>query len=245
MSKNDNSNSKGFLQEDDSADDPYIRVYQHDKDISILQCEIDLLNVEISELQKQRLSKAHHIREEYDKKDDVDIETLSLENRLEYLREEIDEAHLRIDFFMSDILEIKRWFESSIVSLTCDTKAKDKNKTVSVNYIGFAWEYLLEFTNGNKVQNPKLCIYSRRDDNTKIEIISGPIRGLPDNLVPGARVLLRTVKTSDEPEFKFVFEQQIFPSPQEDEVKELNNKIAQIEAKLSALSDCTQSNPGK
>ena len=52
MSKNDNSNSKGFLQEDDSADDPYIRVYQHDKDISILQCEIDILKVEISELQK-------------------------------------------------------------------------------------------------------------------------------------------------------------------------------------------------
>ena len=45
----------GFLWEGDenSAIDPYIRMFQHDKDISNLQCEIDLLKVEISELQKR------------------------------------------------------------------------------------------------------------------------------------------------------------------------------------------------
>lgn len=172
--------------------------------------------------------------DEYEE-DDLNSENFDYEERLEDLDEQIDETNIRLDLLQVENFEIRRHAQNTIVCLTCDSDATDQKKSVPIDYnIGFGHEYLIEFSKGSKASSPELRIYTRRDDDPSRDrdIISGPINDLPGDLVPGARVLLRVEQISDKPEFKFIFEQQIFPDPKENVIRELSDRISQLEDKL-------------
>lgn len=168
--------------------------------------------------------------------DDFAADPEELYGRLYELEEELADTTLRLELVQLTSEEMVRRSQNMIVCLTCITAADDPKKNIVVDYnIGFVREYLVEFSCGNSTEKSELCITAKRNSGTGRDIIAGTIAGLPDHLVPGARVLLRVDTTKKKP--KIVYERQIFPDPNDDVIRSLTERLSLLEEKYAELSD--------